>query len=540
MEDLITVIGHKNPDTDSIASALAYAELKQLLGFKAVAGRLGTLNEETKFATRYFNIVAPNVVKDARKTLMEIKMDKPLLISSDASCNDALKKVIQTNNKTLYVVNQNEELEGIISVSDLSSLRLNPKEKRAALFQNTNLDLLTNDLKGELLVRSKQFNCNGIVNVASISTFDYLDIVENTIFILPVNEDLAYKAIVSGASCLIFAHGSNLSMELIKAAELADVAIIKTDSSIMDIAMVIYEAIPVSAIMSKEIKTYQKDEYVDDVARSIVNTRYRSYPVLDGKKILGSISRFHLFKYPRKKLILVDHSSKIQSIDNIDSGEIMEIIDHHHIGNIETNKPIYYRNQCCGCTCTIIYQMYRENNLLPEKSIAGMMLSAIISDTLNFKSETTRNEDRYAASELAKLAGVNLEEYAQLLLESSVNLKDADVKELISKDLKHYNFSNIKIAVGQTNYRNIDDIQLRLSEIQRTMDSEQTDHNYDLMIMMFTHVMGEGTMFLFYGPKSYVMKDVIETVFDEHSGFDHNIISRKQQLIPLLSDIIGA
>ena len=539
MEECITVIGHKNPDTDSIASSLAYAELKRKLGFNAIAGRLGTLNEETKFATRYFNIDAPNVIKDARKTLGEIKMDEPVLIHYKKSCNDALKKVIQTNNKTLFVVDDNEELVGITSVSDLSSLRLMPKEKRDHLFQNTNLELISHDLNGELVYKSENFSSNGIVNVASISTFDYLDVVSHSVFILPVNEELAYKAIANKAACLIFAHGDELSIELIDEAMRHDVSIIKTNSSIMDIAMNIYEAIPVSSVMTTNIKTYQKDEYVDDVAKSIVNTRFRSYPVLDGKKILGAVSRYHLFKYPRKKLILVDHSSKAQSIDNIDSAEIVEIIDHHHIGNIETNKPIYYRNQCCGCTCTIIFQMYKENCLLPCKSIAGMMLSAIISDTLNFKSETTRSEDIEAAKQLAKIAEVDLDTYAKELLDSSVNLKDADVRELISKDLKRYEFGKTRIAVGQTNYRNIDDIQLRLKEIQKTMDEEQVANGYDLMIMMFTHVMGEGTMFVYYGPKSYIMKDVIESIFDEHSGFDHNIISRKQQLIPMLTEIIN-
>lgn len=540
MQDYITVIGHKNPDTDSIASSLAYAELKRLLGENVIAGRLGTLNEETKFATRYFNIDAPNVIKDARKTLQEIQLDQPLMIKADETCNDALKKVNQANTKTLYVVNDEDELEGIISVSDLSSLRLNPKEKRAELFKNTTLEMLSHDLKGELVVDVKDFQCNGVVHVASISTYDYIDTTEKAIFILPGNETLALKVIEDGASCLIFAHGCELSDSFIENAKAKNVAVIVTNSSIMDIATIIFEAIPVSTIMSKNPKTYQKDEFVDEVAKSIVNTRYRSYPVLDGKKILGSLSRFHLFKYPRRQLILVDHSSKAQSINNIDSADIMEIVDHHHIGDIETNKPIYYRNQCCGCTCTIIYQMYKEHNLLPNRSIAGMMLSAIISDTLYFKSETTRKEDINAAEELAKLAEVNLDTYAKAFLESSVNLKDADVKELISKDLKQYEFNHVKLAVGQTNYRNIDDIQLRLKELQVTMEKEQEANGYDLIVMMFTHVMAEGTMFLFYGPMSHVMSDVIETVFDEHSGYDHNIMSRKQQLIPMLSDIFNS
>ena len=540
MEDCITVIGHKNPDTDSIASALAYANLKRLLGENVVAGRLGTLNEETKFATRYFNIDAPNVINDARKTLGELEMDEPLFIKEEASCNDALKAVIQTNNKTLYVVNDKQELKGIISVSDLSSLRLKAKEKRADLFKNTNLTLLAHDLNATLMVDNPDFNCNGYVNISSISTFDYIDNIADSVVVLPVNEELANRAIDAKAACLIFAHGSNLSKELLLKAEENKVAVLKTDSSIMDIASIIYEAIPLSTIMTVKLKTYQKDEFVDEVAKNIVNTRFRSYPVLDGERVIGAISRFHLFKYPRRKLILVDHSSKGQSINNIDATEVVEIVDHHHIGNIETSKPIYYRNQCCGCTCTIIYQMYKENKLVPAPSIAGMMLSAIISDTLKFKSETTRQVDIDAAKELARLAHVDLDEYAEKLLESSVNLKDADVKQLINKDLKRYDFGKTKVAVGQTNYRNIEDIQLRLKEIQENMQDLQQANNYDLMIMMFTHVTGEGTMFVFYGPKSHIMSDIIESVFDEHSGFDPKIISRKQQLIPMLSEQLDA
>ncbi|MDD6005463.1 MAG: DHH family phosphoesterase, partial [Firmicutes bacterium] len=225
-------------------------------------------------------------------------------------------------------------------------------------------------------------------------------------------------------------------------------------------------------------------------------------------------------------------------IDHVDKAEILEIIDHHHIGDVETTKPIYYRNQKCGCTASIVYQLYKENDLEPDKSIAGMMLSAIISDTLYFQSETTTPSDIKIAHKLAQIAEVNLDEYARELLNSSVNLKDGDVNDLIERDLKRYEFGKYRIAVGQTNYSNLEDIQSRIKEFETVMKDKQERNDFDLIVMMFTHVLADGTMFLFYGPLSYLMFDVIQTRFDDNSGYDHNIMSRKQQLIPVLSDLI--
>ena len=291
--------------------------------------------------------------------------------------------------------------------------------------------------------------------------------------------------------------------------------------------------------MSRNPITFQDDEYVDDVAKKMANTRYRSYPVLDIEgKAVGAVSRYHLLNYRRKKFILVDHSAKNQAINNIEDAEIEEIIDHHHIGNIETSYPIFYRNQRCGCTCTIIAQLYKENGITPSAQMAGIMMSAIISDTLHFKSATTTQLDKDIAYGLAEIAGVDLDHYADEMLSASVALKESTPTQILNRDLKTYDMGKYKIAIGQTNYKNIEDIQAILPAFRQQLEKEQTTKQFDLMVMMFSHIMAEGTMFVYSGPLSYVMNEIIDTKFDDHSGYDHDIISRKQQLMPKLSVIL--
>ncbi len=288
--------------------------------------------------------------------------------------------------------------------------------------------------------------------------------------------------------------------------------------------------------MKDHIVAYEENEYVDDIKTKILNTRFRCYPVANEEgKLVGCISRYHVFNHKKKEFILVDHSSYVQSINNLNKADVVEIIDHHNIGNVETAVPIYYRNQLCGCTCTIVYQMFKENEIVPPKSYAGLMLSAIISDTLNFQSKTTTDLDRRFAKELAEIAGVDLNEYAENLLNASVNLKNVDVIDMIQRDLKQYKISRYQVAVSQTNYSNIQDIQGRISEFREALSRYQEEKGYDLEVMMFTNVRGDGSLFLVAGHLKDVLFDIIETKFDEGSGFDSHIMSRKQQLIPSLS-----
>ena len=522
------VIGHKNPDTDSIASAIAYAELKNKLGFNVIPRRLGTLNEETKFATKYFDVEAPDVMYDARTKLGEIELDEAIKIDYNSSCNYAYQKIIQSSTKTLFAT-KDDKLIGIVSISDLTSIRLMSKSERENLLSKSNIDVIVKDLSGQLLSEGI-YDTNGSLTIYNDNTLN----VDKHIVI--VNTPSALRELASKKPSVVIYSGSSVSREMIDLYQRQDISLVLTTMSVEDITTIIHEAVPVKLIMTTNMIVYKADEYIESIASKIISTRYRSYPVVSTNgELIGSVARFHLFNYDKNEFILVDHSSKSQTIDNIDQAEIIEVVDHHHIGDIQTTSPIDYRNKTCGCTSSIIFQMYKENGIIPSRKAAGMMLSAIISDTLYFISATTTVFDINAANELAVLAEVDLNEYARKLLSASVNLTNANIDELIQRDLKIYNLFDNKLAIAQTNYDKMSDIQLRLNEFKEKLIEFQSTNKFDLLIMMFTSVRADGTMFLFFGPKSDVMLNLIETKFDNNSGFDSNILSRKQELVPKLS-----
>ena len=540
MQQYVYIVGHKNPDTDSICSALAYAELKQRLGVHAIPCRLGPLNEETKYVLKRFGLENPLLLKDARSQLRDIDIDEPTLITTKTSLKEAWDVLFKARNKSLFVLDEQQKLTGIVSTSNLASPRMMSDELMHKLMKTASLSALAKTINGEIDYEPKNFKTNGKVFIVTLN--DGTKFEENfrhSITILSDGNRKQRQLLEMGTRCMIITCNQEISPDNLELARKQDCAVIRTPWDTMKVAKVINEAFPVESLMSRNPITFQDDEYVDDVAKKMANTRYRSYPVLDIEgKAVGAVSRYHLLNYRRKKFILVDHSAKNQAINNIDDAEIEEIIDHHHIGNIETSYPIFYRNQRCGCTCTIIAQLYKENGIIPSAQMAGIMMSAIISDTLHFKSATTTQLDKDVAYGLAEIAGVDLDHYADEMLSASVALKESTPTQILNRDLKTYDMGKYKIAIGQTNYKNIEDIQAILPAFRQQLEKEQTAKQFDLMVMMFSHIMAEGTMFVYSGPLSYVMNEIIDTKFDDKSGYDHEIISRKQQLMPKLSVIL--
>ena len=540
MQQYVYIVGHKNPDTDSICSALAYAELKQRLGVHAIPCRLGPLNEETKYVLKRFGLENPLLLKDARSQLRDIDIDEPTLITTKTSLKEAWDVLFKARNKSLFVLDEQQKLTGIVSTSNLASPRMMSDELMHKLMKTASLSALAKTINGEIDYEPKNFKTNGKVFIVTLN--DGTKFEENfrhSITILSDGNRKQRQLLEMGTRCMIITCDQEISPDNLELARKQDCAVIRTPWDTMKVAKVINEAFPVESLMSRNPITFQDDEYVDDVAKKMANTRYRSYPVLDIEgKAVGAVSRYHLLNYRRKKFILVDHSAKNQAINNIDDAEIEEIIDHHHIGNIESSYPIFYRNQRCGCTCTIIAQLYKENGIIPSAQMAGIMMSAIISDTLHFKSATTTQLDKDVAYGLAEIAGVDLDHYADEMLSASVALKESTPTQILNRDLKTYDMGKYKIAIGQTNYKNIEDIQAILPAFRQQLEKEQTAKQFDLMVMMFSHIMAEGTMFVYSGPLSYVMNEIIDTKFDDNSGYDHEIISRKQQLMPKLSVIL--
>ena len=541
MNDYLYVVGHKNPDSDSICSALAYANLKNKCGEKASACRLGPLNEESKYILKRFGFENPLLLKDARSQLRDIDMDTPNLINEKATLNEAWNKMLTTNNRSLFVLNDDNQLVGILSTSNLSLVRLLSDEDLYNLMKTAKIEDIAKTIKGQIELAPKHFSSNGRVYIVTLNrSEDFQDDFKGSICVLSDGDDKQKLLIEKGAKCLIITCNRSVTRNIRHLADINECAIITTKLDTMKVARIVNESFCIKKIITTNVISFNENEYVEDVAAKMMKSRVRSYPVLDyDGNVIGAISRYHLQNYRKKRFILVDHSAKNQAINNIDKALVEEIIDHHHIGNIETDYPIFYRNQKCGCTATIISMLYQENGLLPDDKYSGLLLSAIISDTLNFKSATTTQLDINTAYWLAQRANIDdIGEYAKEMLGASVSLKDAKPIEILNRDLKNYDVGKYRMAIGQTNYNRLEQVQGLLPEFKKVIEKQQQDSKLDLMVMMFTHVLAEGTLFVFYGPLSYVMADVIETRFDEHSGYDKDIISRKQQLMPKLSAML--
>ena len=543
MNNTIYVIGHKHPDSDSICSALTYANLLRQTGKEAIACRQGPLNEETKFILKRFHQENPLLLTDARAALSDIDLDQPTVIRHDETVHHAWHVMLHTQNRSLFVNDDAGNLVGICTTSDLSRVRIHPTADLQQLMSTASLSNIARTIGGTIVVDKENFHCNGHVHII---TLEGNEVAQNykfrdDIVILSSGEAKMQIMIDMHVACIVITCGQKASEQIRENARRAGIAIIETPMETMHTARIITESYSVEQVMTKDMITFRNDEYVEDVAAKMNKSRVRSYPVLDkAGHVVGAVSRYHTRNYNHKKFVLVDHSAPNQTISHIENAYVTAIIDHHHIGGVTTDHPIMYRNMQVGCTCTIINLLYEEAGIVPDKDMAGLMMSAILSDTLNFKSATTTDLDRNTVKKLAEIAGIDdVNAYAREMLGASVSLADASPHEILNRDLKSYQIGKYRFAIGQTNYSRMEEVQKILPAFKENLQKEQAENKLDLLVMLFTDVMGEGSLFVYDGPLSYVISDLLETKFDEHSGFDSRIISRKQQLMPMISEALG-
>ena len=536
----IFVTGHRNPDSDSICSAIAYAELKQRLGEPAIAVRQGPLNEETKYILKRFGVENPFLLNDARSQIRDIDMDEPVLIPMDMTMSEAWDKLHIMHSRSLIVVDELRKLKGIVSTSNLSSTRSMETNELNSLMAKASVDQIAKTIKGKVICQPDTYMTDGEVYIFTLTSMkDFSEKFKNSIVILSDDEEKQRQLIDCGAACVIVTCKVRVSEENRLYAIEKGCALIRTDLDTMQVARIINESIPVRYVMTTNPITCYDDEYVADVSQRLSQTRYRSYPVINRMgTVVGAVSRYHFLNYARRRFILVDHSAKNQSMPHIDEARIEEIVDHHHIGDIQTSHPITYRNMVCGCSASIVGLLYQENDLIPTKEMAGLMLGAIISDTMYFKSKTTTNFDKKMAVWLADLAEVDLKEFAFGVLGASVSLKTATPQEILNRDLKNYQIGKYKIGIGQTNYEHMEEVQALLPHFKEYLVSVQESQGYDLLVMMFSNIKADGSLFVYSGPLKRIMEDIVDTVIDDMTGFDNLIISRKQQMMPKVSQII--
>lgn len=542
IKDTIYVCGHKTPDTDSIAAAIAYAKLKELTsGVRCIPIRLGPLNTETKYVLSYFGMEKPLLLDSMKSQVKDLEMDKPYLVSEDISLKKAFSVLKDNDLNALPVVDQNEELKGIVSLSDISQCYMEVWDDQILGHSNTPLENIIEVLSAHIVHSGTKREFSGRMHVYALDPKFFPDVIQEGDVVLVGNRvDAQICAIERNCSLLILTGDSSLDEKIKDLAVKKNITVLSTRLNTFMAARMLPQAVPVSYVMSREkLITIHLEDTVDEVKEIMGKTRFRSYPVVDyNNRVIGSISRYHVLKRQKRKIILVDHNEKNQSIDDLDQAQILEIIDHHRIANIFTDGPIYFRNEPCGSTSTIVARMYFECGIKPTKEIAGLLSAAIISDTLLFKSPTSTDIDRATLKRIAKIANIDIEEFAMNMFREGTSLKDKKPQDLLKADVKPFVIQGQRIKVGQVftvEPSSLKPIRQDLIELMKQKIQENGDAAF---VLLLTDIFQEQSEVLCVGQYGTELAQKFEQNLVDHGFIAKGLLSRKKQLIPNLSTIV--
>lgn len=540
----VFVVGHRNPDTDSICSAICYANLKCALSQDAeyIAMRAGTLNEETQYVLERFGVKPPLYLKDVRTQVRDIEIRETEGVSQNISLKKAWKLMKDKNVVTLPIT-ENNMLAGIISISDIATSYMDVYDSKILATARTKYKNILETLDAEMVVGDEEaFFDKGKVLIAAANP-DLMEnyIEEHDLVILGNRYESQLCAIEMKADCIIVCEGAAVSITIKKMAEEKGCTVISTPHDTYTVARLINQSMPIAHFMRKEnLITFQMDDFTDTIKETMAKKRHRDFPVLDKYgHYIGMISRRNLLNMSPKKIILVDHNEKSQAVEGVENAEILEIIDHHRLGSLETISPVFFRNQPLGCTATIIYQMYRENHVEITQTIAALLCAAIVSDTLMYRSPTCTEYDKKAAEELAGIAGINVEEFAREMFKAGSNLKSKSPEEIFYQDFKKFSINDVSFGVGQINAMTGEELADIKGKLKPYLEEAIGKLNVNMIFFMLTDIISESTELLFVGNNA---EELIENAFgvsaDEDSFRLAGVISRKKQLIPALMSIM--
>ena len=524
----IYVTGHKNPDTDAIVSAIAYAEFKQLQGVNAVAARIGSVSAETEYLLEKFGFEDPIRLYTAKCTLKEIDMDKAAVAYKEMTMKEALDKVIKLKNRGLIVVDKKKHLEGIVTLDDLTYMWTKTDEELSSIIKAIMIDDIVRTLNGTLVLRGTHELSGKMHMFPSLKS----NVEDDSIVLLRNEDDKLQYCLELGATMLVVCTSSPISRKIMSMAKDAEASIITTELTPLSITRLIYQTPTIEHIMitKDKIDYFNINDTVDEASRKIAKSRHRSYPVLDNEgRVVGAISRYHLFNYQKKQLILVDHNEKKQSVDDIDDGTVVEIVDHHRFGGFYSDNPINVTTMPVGATATIIANKFRDSNIEMSRNLAGLLLGAIVSDTMNFRSPTTTSVDIETAKKLEEYSGIKAEDISKGLIEHSESLLNKRYIEIVYNDFKEFNIEGNKVGLTQAVCKSKEEYDALKSPLGKYLEDSCKTGGYDLMAAMLTNPNGSGSYILSAGAR----RNVVKSAFDiDKDGFVEGLVSRKKQLLP--------
>lgn len=535
----IYVIGHRNPDTDSICSALSYAELKRSQGVEAVAARAGKINEETKYALEYFGVEIPELVSDLYPRVKDIMLDCEVAVKTTDSLRYLGQVMHKENLRSVPVLDEKDCLKGIVTVSDLAQryfeeLNMNNLEAASVTLADVASAIDAEVLAGEgldTLIRGK----------VSIAAGKPETVAENAgagdVVIAGDRVAQSMKiCLQNGPACLILTDGCKLSEEMGSLVKEKNTVVLSTKFDAFTTARLINQAVPVGHIMQEKVMNFTPEEMLSDIKGDIEATNYRNYPVVEGGKLVGLVSRDNLMMPEPEKVILVDHNERSQAVEGIENAKIIEIVDHHRLGGLQTGDPIFIREEPVGCTATIITGLYEQNGIDIPKKIAGLLMSAIISDTVLFKSPTCTERDKAAVKKLAEIAGVDYEKYGMNMLKAGSGLGSMTAHDVAKNDNKEFKIGDYRVLVSQISVMDPQEVLDIKADILTAMQENNEKDGYDMSLLMVTDILKESTELFYVGSPKNLIGEAFKKDASGDSIYLPGVMSRKKQIIPPLTD----
>lgn len=535
-QETVYITGHQNPDTDSIVSAIAYAYFKNKCGIHAIPCRLGNINKETDYLLNRFGFEAPMFLKDARITLSDLTIDPPYAITPKTTVRETIHLMEQYGRSSLAVLHEDHTIAGYVTKNDLANIGLGDTAAEIELLKHTSVDEIARSIDGTIIFEDEYYHYNGKTSIVALNANKVKKYeVKDRIVIIGNDVEAQQALIEKGAGMLIVVWSDSIDEKVCRKAEEYHCPLILSGHGAMNTSRYLFLAPPVHLIMTKDPIGFMSTEFVEDAGNKMLKTRFRSYPVTDREgKLYGYVSRYHVLHQKNKKLILVDHNEFSQSVRSIEKAQILEVIDHHRINDFSTSQPISFRNEIIGSCATIIAAIFRENQMAVPANLAGLLLGAIISDTLDFQSPTTTQKDKDIAGYLAEISQLDIESFAEDIFQASISSEKQTMYEMLVQDIKCFDIEGVRTMISQVIVPSAVSMRDREDEILRTMEQLNAQKGLDLYIVCFTSIIENGSIFYVTGDYSQKALEVLEP-----RSFHKGIFSRKKQIIPLLADVFA-
>ena len=545
MSDLVYVSGHRNPDTDSICSAIAYSYLLNATNkYNAIPVRLGEINRETEYVLKRFGVEHPVLLKTVKQKVEDLNYDKVTVFSKDLTLKTAWFLLKQQNLKSAPILDEHGQLLGLLSTSNIIEGYMDQWDSEVLKKAKTPVENVIDTLEANVIYLNNALEViEGDIHIAAMSGSEAKKrIHENDVVIVGGDRSDDLEELISVKPSLIVLTGSLTADEnVVKKCEEQGISIISTPFNTYQTSQQIVQAIPVEYVMIKgDIKTFSTDDTLDYMKEVMSETRYRGYPVIDlNNRCVGSISRFALLKGLRKKVILVDHNERGQSIPGIEEADILEIVDHHRVADIQTVGPLLFRGEPLGSTATIVTKMFDELDVEMPSHIAGLLLGAVVSDTLLFKSPTCTPVDTKIAKKLAKIAGVDIQEFAMEMFKAGTSLVGKTVDEIFNQDFKKFSFDNLQVGVAQVNSMDIEGFLPYKKDMLDYMNKFAEDNNLEFTLLLLTDIINANSEIFVGGPRPELVEKAFNVQLTECQGTLVGVISRKKQVVPAITAVMS-